>query len=71
MNMARKICSKTGKTKYPTRLEAQLAMADIQRSNAHHHHRKYREEPVRVYPCEHCSQWHMTSQTENRRTVSS
>lgn len=68
--MARRKCSRTGKPMFPNELEANLALADIQRSNAHHRRRKYREEPVRSYPCEFCHQWHLTSQDKNQNRVS-
>ena len=62
--MARSKCNRTQKDKFPSRLEADLAIADIQRSNNHNRHRKYREEPQRSYNCEFCGSWHMTSQLE-------
>lgn len=65
---------KCAKAKYDSKLEAQLALADIHRSNTHHHRRKYREEPIRSYQCDKCKGWHLTSMTseeyESRRTVS-
>ncbi len=66
--MGRQICPSTGKVAFPNRLEAELALADIHRSNSHHRHRKYRDESVRVYCCQYCDSWHMTSTpaTENR-----
>lgn len=72
--MARRFCSIANKDSFPNELEANLALADIHRSNAHHRRRKYREEPVRSYPCDSCGGWHLTSMTldeyESRRTVS-
>lgn len=62
--MARSRCAKTGKTRYPDKLEADLAMADTLRSNSHHRHRKYRDEPTRSYECGACHGWHLTSMTE-------
>ena len=71
--MTRRICV-TGKQIFPNQLEADLAIADVHRSNSHHRHRKYREEPQRSYKCNHCTGWHFTSsplETENRESVSS
>jgi hypothetical protein len=66
--MARRICSRTGKQRFPTQMEADLAVASIHSTNAHHRHRKYRDEPQRSYRCEFCGDWHFTSQgrSENR-----
>lgn len=61
--MARQVCERTGKVIFPNKLEAELALADIHRSNSHNRHRKYREEPARVYCCEYCVHWHMTSRS--------
>lgn len=67
-------CTPTQKIRYKDQMEAELALADIHRSNSHHHRRKYREEPVRSYLCGACKGWHLTSMTqeeyESRRTVS-
>lgn len=60
-------CSTTGKTKYPNRLEADLAIADIGRAVAHHRKNKNRETPTRSYRCEFCRSWHMTSQDKNQQ----
>lgn len=65
--MARSKCLKTGKDRYPDKLECDLAIADIQRSNNHHRRRKYRDEPSRSYECNFCSSWHMTSQPEREQ----
>lgn len=71
--MPRPACSTTKKDKFPNELEANLALADIQRSNTHHRRRKYRDEPTRSYLCGACGGWHLTSMTrdeyESRRTV--
>lgn len=72
--MARPICTATGKLRFPDKLEADLALADTQRSNTHHRRRKYREEPIRSYLCNACKGHHLTSmpldEYESRRTVS-
>lgn len=60
--MARQVCKFSGKDRYPNKLECDLAIADIHRSNNHNRHRKFREEPTRSYQCEACKGWHMTSQ---------
>lgn len=65
--MARKKCSRTNKTRFPNELEAKIAMANIQRKNSHFRHQKSREDPTRVYRCEFCGDWHMTSQTKDRK----
>lgn len=62
--MARSKCSKVGKDKFPNKLEADLAIVDIQISNSHHRRRKYRDEPQRSYLCGSCKHWHMTKQPE-------
>lgn len=62
--MPRKHCSKDNKPSFPNELEANLAIADIQRSNSHNRHRKFREEPTRSYPCGTCQGWHITSQLD-------
>lgn len=59
--MARPRCSHDNKDRFPNKLECDLAIVDIQRSNNHHRHRKFRDEPVRSYQCGHCGGWHMTS----------
>lgn len=71
--MARRKCLRTGKPMFPNKLEADLAIADTQRSNSHHRRRKFRDEPTRSYECEFCHSWHLTSQAErtgNRATQS-
>lgn len=64
--MGRKYCSTANKLRFPNRLEAELALADIQRSIAHNRHRKFRDEPTRVYVCEFCKDYHLTSRSESR-----
>lgn len=61
--MARKTCPAEQKPRFPSQLEAEIAKADIHRSNNHNRHRKFREEPSRVYPCTHCGGWHLTSKS--------
>jgi hypothetical protein len=68
--MARPKCSISGKDKFPSQLEAELAIADIHRSNSHHRHRKFREEPQRAYECDRCGSWHITSQSESENRAS-
>ena len=72
--MPRPNCTTSTKKRFPNRLEAELALADIHRSNSHHRHHRYREEPIRSFECDSCGGWHLTSMTleeyENRRTVS-
>lgn len=59
--MARRKCSTTGKDRFPSSMEANLAIADVQLNAKHHRKGKYREEPTRAYCCEFCRGWHMTS----------
>lgn len=66
--MARQKCTRGSKDRYPSKLECDLAIADIQRSNNHHRRRKYRDEPVRSYQCEFCGGWHMTSQVADKES---
>jgi hypothetical protein len=66
--MARRKCSTTGKDRFPNKLECDLAIVDIHRSNSHNRHRKYRDEPTRSYRCEFCGGWHMTSQVPDKES---
>lgn len=66
--MARPKCAVTDKDRFPSRLEAQLALADIVSNSVHHRRQTNRELPDRTYLCEFCGSWHMTS--KSRRTVS-
>lgn len=59
--MARPKCTTTGKTKFPSKLECDLAVLDIQINISYHRKQKFREEPRRSYECKYCRQWHMTS----------
>lgn len=63
--MARSRCAATGKDRFPNKLEASLAIADIQRSNNYNRKRKFRDEPTRSYRCEFCGDHHMTSRAKN------
>lgn len=54
-------CSATGKEKYPSRFEGQLAMSNISKQDAKHRKQRFRETPTRVYPCGSCHGYHMTS----------
>lgn len=67
--MARPKCYRTGgKTKFPTELDAKIALAGVQKNLSVHRRQKARgNEPTRVYQCEFCGQWHMTSQTKGRK----
>jgi hypothetical protein len=67
--MARQRCSFSGKDNFPSKLEAELAIADIHRSNSHNRHRMFREEPQRAYLCR-CGKWHITSQSESENRES-
>lgn len=66
--MARRKCSTTGKDRFPSKLEAELAIADIQRRNKSNRRRKFREEPSRSYRCEFCGTYHLTSQSKNEES---
>jgi len=57
--VSRRWCEQTGKYKYPTELEAQLALLDI--------HFRLRNEDQKIervtcatHPCDHCGLWHLT-----------
>jgi len=66
--MARPMCRRAGKTKFPTELEAKIALAGVQKNMSVFRKQKSRgSEPTRVYQCEFCSQWHMTSQRKGRK----
>lgn len=54
-------CASTGKSKYASKLEAELAKADIHSVNTQNRRRKFREEPSRSYRCGVCGGWHLTS----------
>lgn len=60
------ICSRTGKRKFDTELDAQISISTVQSSNAHHRHRSHRDEPSRAYECEFCHSWHTTSQAKRK-----
>jgi hypothetical protein len=52
------------KTKYSTSIEAMLALARIEAVNKHKRKQRFNEEPSRVYQCEWCHSWHLTSQSK-------
>lgn len=54
-------CPKSGKSIFPTELEAKLALAQIQREKRRNV--KHRKE-CRYYECEHCGGYHLTSRRE-------
>ena len=63
--MAYRKCGTTGKGRFDSRTEALIELSSIQMRNTKNRHRKYREEPIRVYPCSFCSGYHLTSQPKN------
>lgn len=63
--MAYRKCSRADKERFPSRLEANLAIARIASNVKHHRKGPQRDsEPTRSYQCEFCSGWHMTSQSK-------
>jgi len=66
--MARK-CSATGKTRFPSQLEADLTLSNIMRFN-NRPHTRFTEEPVRSYHCEFCHDWHLSGQEKRGTRVS-
>lgn len=61
--MATRKCSKSGKDRYPSKIEADLAIANVKKNVTFHRKQKYREEPTRSYRCGFCGGWHMTSRS--------
>lgn len=59
--MARPKCPVSRKPRFPSQLECDLAIVNIERTNKVHRRQKFREEPCRSYKCEYCNGWHMTS----------
>jgi hypothetical protein len=59
--MARPRCSASNKEKFPNKLECQLAIANIGKTQAKHRKQKYRETPTGSYKCPSCGAHHMTS----------
>lgn len=58
-------CSRTGKRKFFTELDCQIAISRTHAYSAHHRKMKRDQDvPIRAYQCEFCSAWHMTGQTK-------
>lgn len=57
--MSRRWCEQTGKYKYPSELEAQLALLSIKFSMRNEDQKQERA-ICATHPCEHCEQWHLT-----------
>lgn len=55
-------CNKTGKQKFRTEFDAQIAIASVHGKSAKRHRQRFSEEPKRAYRCNFCHQWHLTSQ---------
>lgn len=60
------ICGRTGKRKFDSELEANIAVAAVQlRYKKHRSQSHLHTEPQRSYRCEFCDQWHMTGQDKH------
>lgn len=57
-------CPQTRKTSYPTELEAKIALASTQLSSKSHRSTSSNRDEKRVYECEFCGHWHLTSRPE-------
>lgn len=62
-------CYRTGKTRYPDALEANIQINRIRKNITRHRKQRFREEPKRAYECEFCLGWHITSQAKGERDL--
>jgi hypothetical protein len=58
----KKKCPRTGFTMFLTKMDASLMLARIELMNASRRKKSHRDAPIRVYECEFCHHWHLTSQ---------
>lgn len=56
-------CDRTGKVGFPSREECVIAMRRVK-------HRRHTCRHLRAYQCDHCNDWHMTSQPIHLRESS-
>jgi hypothetical protein len=52
-------CGQRGLVKYPTQLDAQIALSAIHSRNARNNHRPFREEPTETFHCQFCGCHHL------------
>lgn len=57
---AQKTCDVAGKVRYRTKLDAELALAQIRVSDSTRRSAASGRTEKRAYPCPHCKNWHLT-----------